>query len=106
MALKIISADERMAQAHLRGSVFVGGGYKVGKTSLLYTLPADTTLALDFEGGFKSVETWRGDVIEIRDFVDAVDIACLIGGIDPFPAVPRQLRQPAVMFGNPGEPLN
>lgn len=83
MALKIISADERMAAAHLRGSVFVGGGYKVGKTSLLYTLPADTTLALDFEGGFKSVETWGGDVIEIRDFVDAVDIACLVGGIDP-----------------------
>lgn len=83
MALKIISADERMAEAHLRGSVFVGGGYKVGKTSLLHGLPAATTLALDFEGGFLSVQTWGGDVIEIRDFVDAVDIACLIGGIDP-----------------------
>ena len=83
MALNIITADERMANAHLRGSVFVGGGYKVGKTSLLYTLPAESTLALDFEGGFKSVETWRGDAIEIRNFVDAVDIACLIGGIDP-----------------------
>lgn len=83
MALKIISADERMANAHMRGSVFVGGGYKVGKTSLLYTLPPEQTLALDFEGGFKSVETWGGDVIEIRDFVDAVDIACLVGGVDP-----------------------
>lgn len=83
MALKIISADERMANAHKRGSVFVGGGFKIGKTSLLYSLPPETTLALDFEGGFKSVETWGGDVIEIRDFVDAVDITCLIGGVDP-----------------------
>lgn len=83
MALKIISADERMAQAHLRGSVFVGGGYKVGKTSLLYTLPETETLFLDFESGDKSVLTWRGDKIEIRDFIDAVDITCLIGGIDP-----------------------
>ena len=83
MALKIISADERMATAHMRGSVLVCGGYKVGKTSQLFSLPAESTLALDFEGGFKSVETWGGDSIKIRDFVDAVDIACLIGGVDP-----------------------
>ena len=83
MPLRIISADERLANSHLRGSVFVGGPWKVGKTSLLYSLPPESTLALDFEGGFKSVETWGGDVIEIRDFVDAVDIACLVGGVDP-----------------------
>jgi hypothetical protein len=83
MPLRIISADERLANSHLRGSVFVGGPWKVGKTSLLFSLPPEATLALDFEGGFKSVETWGGDVIEIRDFVDGVDIGCLVGGVDP-----------------------
>lgn len=83
MALRIINADERMASAHMRGSVFVGGGYKVGKTSLLYTLPEAETLYLDFESGDKSVQTWGGDQIKIRDFIDAVDIACMVGGVDP-----------------------
>jgi hypothetical protein len=29
------------------------------------------------------VQDWRGDAIPIRTFADAIDIACLIGGIDP-----------------------
>jgi hypothetical protein len=31
----------------------------------------------------KSVEDWQGDSIPIRTWLDAVDIACLIGGVDP-----------------------
>ena len=31
----------------------------------------------------KSVQGWPGDSIPIRAWLDAVDIACLIGGIDP-----------------------
>ena len=31
----------------------------------------------------KSVQDWSGDSIPIRAWLDAVDIACLIGGVDP-----------------------
>lgn len=80
MAIRIVTADERRAKASKRGSILVTGAYGVGKTSLLYTLDPTTTLALDFEGGFKSVQTWGGDSIEIRTFLEACDVACLIGG--------------------------
>jgi len=83
MALQIIKADQRMAQAKDKNSLLILGEYNVGKTSLLFTLPAAETLALDFEGGFKSVETWEGDSITLRTFEDAQDIGCLIGGADP-----------------------
>ena len=63
--------------------MLVAGPAGVGKTSLLYTLDASATLALDFEGGFKSVQTWRGDSIQIRSFLDAADLACLVGGPNP-----------------------
>lgn len=83
MAMQIISADQRRAQAKEKNSLLVLGEYNVGKTSLLYTLPPEQTLALDFEGGFKSVETWGGDSITLRAYDEAEDIACLIGGPDP-----------------------
>jgi hypothetical protein len=41
------------------------------------------TLCIDLEAGLKSVQDWRGDAVPIRTFADAIDIACLIGGIDP-----------------------
>ncbi|MGH6895148.1 MAG: ATP-binding protein [Geminicoccaceae bacterium] len=55
----------------------------VGKTSLLKNLPPETTLCVDLEAGMKSVQDWPGDSIPVRAWPDAVDIACLIGGIDP-----------------------
>ncbi|HJN25759.1 MAG TPA: ATP-binding protein, partial [Rhodospirillales bacterium] len=54
-----------------------------GKTSLLKTLPPTETLCLDFEAGMKSVQDWKGESISIRAFTDAIDIACLIGGVNP-----------------------
>ena len=83
MPLRIVSADERRAKASKRGSILVTGPFGVGKSSLLYTLDPGTTLGLDFEGGFKSVQTWGGDSIEIRTFLEACDVACLIGGPNP-----------------------
>ena len=83
MALKIITADERLAEAQGRNSILLAGRPKIGKTTQLYTLDADSTLALDFEGGFKSVQTWRGHSIEIRSFIDAMSVAALVGGVDP-----------------------
>lgn len=83
MVLKIVTADERVAQAAGKNSLVVLGEFGVGKTSLLYTLPENETLFLDFESGEKSVETWGGDSIKLRSFEDTQDIACLIGGPDP-----------------------
>lgn len=83
MAVRIITADERMRSADQRTTVFLVGPPAVGKTSQLYTLPAESTLALDFEGGFKSVETWKGDVVPLRSWEDAANLVCYIGGADP-----------------------
>ena len=83
MPLKIVTADERRATASKRGSVLIVGPTGCGKTSLLYTLPADSTLALDYEGGFKSVQTWPGHSIELRTFLDTADVVALITGPDP-----------------------
>ena len=83
MALRIITADERLAEANLKTTAAIFGPSGSGKTTLLKTLPAADTLCLDLEAGLKSVQDWRGDSIPVRTFEDALDIACLIGGINP-----------------------
>ena len=83
MALRIITADERLAEANIKTTMAIFGPSGVGKTTLLKTLPADDTLCIDLEAGMKSVQDWRGDSIPVRTFADALDIACLIGGINP-----------------------
>ena len=83
MALRIITADQRLAEAGARTTVALFGPSGVGKTSLLRTLPAAESLCIDLEAGLKSVQDWQGDSISIRTFPDAIDIACLIGGVNP-----------------------
>ena len=83
MGLRIITADRRLAEANGKTTIALFGPSGVGKTSLLKTLPPEVTLCIDLEAGLKSVQDWRGDAIPIRTFADAIDIACLIGGIDP-----------------------
>ena len=83
MALRIITADERLAAANNKTSIALFGPAGSGKTSQLKTLPPEQTLCLDLEAGLKSVQDWPGVSIPIRSFTDALDIACLIGGIDP-----------------------
>lgn len=83
MALRIITADERLSAANNKTSIALFGPAGSGKTSQLKTLPPDQTLCLDLEAGLKSVQDWPGVSIPIRSFTDALDIACLIGGIDP-----------------------
>src|SRR5512132_1878703 len=83
MGLRIITADRRLAEANGKTTIALFGPSGVGKTSLLKTLPPQVTLCIDLEAGLKSVQDWRGDAIPIRTFADAIDIACLIGGIDP-----------------------
>jgi hypothetical protein len=83
VALQIVTVDERLAEANSKTTVALFGPPGVGKTSLLQTLIASTTLCVDLEAGMKSVQDWPGDSIPIRSWLDAVNIACLIGGVDP-----------------------
>lgn len=83
MALRIVTADQRLAEAQGKTTVAVFGPSGAGKTSQLRTLPPEETLCVDLEAGMKSVQGWPGDSIAIRTFPDALDIACLIGGVDP-----------------------
>ena len=83
MSLKIITADERLSGASAKSTMAIFGPTGAGKTSLLKTLPPADTLCLDFEAGMKSVQDWKGESISIRTFTDAIDMACLIGGVNP-----------------------
>jgi KaiC/GvpD/RAD55 family RecA-like ATPase len=83
MSLRILSADERFAEAQGKTTLAVFGPSGAGKTTLLTTMAEDKTVCVDFEAGLKSVQHWRGDSLPVRRFADAVDIACLIGGANP-----------------------
>ena len=83
MSLRIITADARLAEAQGKTTMAIFGPSGSGKTSLLKTLPPAETLCIDLEAGMKSVQDWTGDSIPVRSFADALDIACLVGGINP-----------------------
>lgn len=83
MVLRIITAEERLAEASNKTTLCIFGVAGVGKTSLLRYLDPDTTLCLDLEAGMKSVQDWRGRSIALRTWQDAIDVICLIGGVDP-----------------------
>ena len=65
MSLAIITADQRLADANSKTTMAIFGPSGVGKTSLLKTLPPETTLCVDLEAGMKSVQehvtaaTWQ-----------------------------------------------
>ncbi len=83
MALRIIGADERLSEAQAKTTMAIFGPSGVGKTSLLKTLSPADTLCIDLEAGMKSVQDWPGDSIPVRTFADALDIGCLVGGVNP-----------------------
>jgi hypothetical protein len=83
MSLRILSADERLSAASGKTTMAIFGPSGVGKTSLLKTLPPADTLCIDLEAGLKSVQDWSGESIPLRTFADAIDIGCLVGGINP-----------------------
>lgn len=86
MSLQIISADQRAAET--KGvKALVLGPSGVGKTSLLRTLDAATTLFLDVEAGDLAVSDVAVDTIRPRTWPEMRDIACWIGGPNAaFPA--------------------
>ncbi len=82
MSLPIISADERMKETRgVKGVIFGKSG--IGKTSLLWTLDAQTTLFMDMEAGDLAIESWSGDSIRPRTWQQCRDFAVFIGGPNP-----------------------
>ena len=81
-ALPIISADQRLAEPRgIKGCIFGKSG--IGKTSLLWTLNASTTLFMDLEAGDLAIEGWAGDSIRPRTWAECRDFAVFIGGPNP-----------------------
>ncbi len=79
---KLITAEERLAEKRgIKG--LINGRYKIGKTSLLWTLDAPSTLFMDLEAGDLAVEGWRGDTIRPRTWQECRDFAAYIGGPNP-----------------------
>ena len=83
MNLRIITAEQRLTESHGKTTMAIFGPSGAGKTSLLKSLPPKETLCIDFEAGMKSVQDWPGDSLPVRTFADAIDIACLVGGVNP-----------------------
>jgi hypothetical protein len=89
MALRIISAEERLAESRgIKAAIFGGSGQ--GKTSLLWTLPADRTIFMDLEAGDLAVEGWTGDTIRPRTWQECRDFAAFIGGPNPMDSAWRR----------------
>lgn len=82
MSLPIISADQRLAEKRgIKGCIFGKSG--IGKTSLLWTLDAPSTLFFDLEAGDLAIEGWRGDSIRPKTWPECRDFAVFIGGPNP-----------------------
>ena len=82
MTLKIISADQRMKEP-ISCKGIIAGPHGIGKTSLLWTLPADQTLFINIEAGGLAVQAWPGDTITPSTWEECLDVACIFGGPDP-----------------------
>ncbi len=83
--LKIITADERMAQDKGVKALIVGPA-GVGKTTLLRTLDTESTLFIDLEAGDLAVQDVKVDSFRPRTWEECRDLACYLGG--PNPALP------------------
>ena len=88
MGLHIISADERLAQRQ-KVNIALFGPSGSGKTFQANTLDPERTLFIDLEAGTLAIQSWRGDVISVRDeaiklgvhpWQFARAIICLLGG--------------------------
>src|SRR6188768_1667271 len=83
--LRIITADERMAQD--KGvKALIAGPAGVGKTTLLRTLDPKSTLFVDLEAGDLAVRDIEVDTFQPRTWEACRDLACYLGG--PNPALP------------------
>ena len=82
MSFPIITADQRLAEPRgIKGCIFGKSG--IGKTSLLWSLNAKTTLFMDLEAGDLAIEGLAIDTIRPRTWMDCRDFAVFIGGANP-----------------------
>jgi len=82
MSFPIITADQRLAEPRgIKGCIFGKSG--IGKTSLLWSLNATTTLFMDLEAGDLAIEGLAIDTIRPRTWMDCRDFAVFIGGANP-----------------------
>ena len=82
MALRIITADERMAEFR-SAKVALFGKPGSGKTWLLNTTAAYGTLFIDLEAGDLAVQGWPGVSIRPRTWQECRDIAVFVAGPNP-----------------------
>lgn len=97
MSINFISADQRLAEAH-NVNIVICGPAGAGKTSQARTLPPESTLFIDLEGGTQALADWPGTVVKVREEAQKAGIhpweycrylACLISGPDPAAATDR-----------------
>ncbi len=81
--VEIITAEARIAEAkNAKTKLLLQGVPGIGKTSQLKTFK-EPWLFIDMEGGDMAVMDTAVDSLRIRTWEDALDIACLVGGVDP-----------------------
>jgi len=88
MALPIVTADQRLAERHGVKLVLLGG-WGLGKTSQLKTLPEASTLFVDLEAGDLAVKDWRGDCIRPKTWPEFRDLVVFLAGANP--ALPTEM---------------
>ena len=93
MGLPIITADQRMREKKGVKLVLLGKS-GIGKTSLLWTLPPDTTLFFDLEAGDLAIGDLAVDTIRPRTWQECRDFAALSAGLgDAMTQMIAQQRQ-------------
>jgi AAA domain len=84
--IRIVTADERMAQDKGVKALVVGPP-GAGKTSLMRTLPANTTLFVDLEAGDLAIQDVKADTLRPKTWDECRDLAVYLGG--PNPSLPH-----------------
>lgn len=79
--LGIISADERLTEVHAP-KILIVGEPGIGKTSLLRTCDAASTLFIDLEAGSLAVQDVPVDTLRPATWPDMRNLACFLGGPD------------------------
>lgn len=70
--------EESRSKRGIKGVIFGKSG--IGKTSLLWTLPEESTLFIDLEAGDLAVQGWKGDIIKPKTWNHCKNLASWICG--------------------------